>query len=164
MILILINLFFNIGGKPIEGKKIRLKYLYIKGYIMVSGSSATTTNNPNGTMNINDAVDDNFNCKLMVFRWKRNTTNYTLNWTTLMNGITSNSPANWTTADILNMMYRYDWKNDITINFYKKVKNLYRKYDNINNVIPFKMRIPLYDCVLTCDTTFNSTTGYTAQK
>ena len=111
------KLIFNIGGKPIEGKKIRLKYLYIKGYIMVSGSSATTTNNPNGTMNINDAVDDNFNCKLMVFRWKRNTTNYTLNWTTLMNGITSNSPANWTTADILNMMYRYDWKNDITINF-----------------------------------------------
>ena len=48
--------------------------------------------------------------------------------------------------------------------FYKKVKNLYRKYDNINNVIPFKMRIPLYDCVLTCDTTFNSTTGYTAQN
>lgn len=138
---------YKIQGKPIEGKKIRLKYLYIKGYIKVLSST--------------DA--DDFNCKLMVFRRKRNTTNILMQWTTLVNNtgrITSiNDPTTWTDEQRLQMMYMQDWKNDIRVNFYKKVKNLYRKYDDANNIIPFKIRIPLYDCVLTCDSTFNSSTN-----
>lgn len=72
---------FNINGKPIEGRKIRLKYLYIKGYIKVGAQTA--------------ADADDFNCKLMVFRWKRNTTNQVLYWGDLMNnaGFDLNDPS-----------------------------------------------------------------------
>lgn len=126
------------SGKLIEGKKIRLKYLYIKGFIKIASTG--------------DA--DDFNCKLMVFRWKRNTTNASLLWTNLINNtnnIDLNDPSTWTEDQRLDLMYKQDWKNDIKINFYRKIKNLYRKYDDANNVIPFKIRVPLYDCVLTCD-------------
>ena len=129
----------GIGGKDIEGNKIRLKYLYIKGFIKVSGTD-----------------EDDFNCKLMVFRWKRNTKNDDLTWNDLINNTINGKPdltdpSTWTEAQRLELMYTQDWKNDIKINFYKKVKNLYRKYDDANNIIPFKIRIPLYDCVFTCD-------------
>lgn len=160
------NLVFSLNGKDIEGKKVRLKYLYIKGYIKVSGHSAdyssSQTQTGGTTGHIDDGVDDNFNCKLMIFRWKRNTVNSSLLWGNLVNnidGIDLTDPSTWTDDDRLSLMYKQDWKNDIKVNFYKKVKNLYRKYDNINNVIPFKIRVPLYDCVLSCDSYKNATDG-----
>lgn len=127
------------GGKLIEGSKVRLKYLYIKGYIKVSGTS-----------------EDDFNCKLMVFRWKRNTKNDALTWDELINNTINgkpnlSDPSTWTEAQRLELMYTQDWKNDIKINFYRRIKNLYRRYDDANNIIPFRIRIPLYDCVFTCD-------------
>lgn len=139
------DMWFSINNKRIDGRKIRLKYLYIKGYIKVSSSDG------------GDA--DDFNCKLMVFRWKRNTSNSTLTWGTLVNNPPSGSPSTWSETDRLNMMYKQDWKNDIKVNFSKRIKNLYRKYDDANNIIPFKIRIPLYECVLTCDTTFDTSIG-----
>ena len=137
---------YKLMGKNIEGSKVRLKYLYIKGYIKVSGTN-----------------EDDFNCKLMVFRWKRNTLNNTLSWVDLLNNTTYGNPnlsdpSTWSETQRLQLLYMQDWKNDIKINFYKRVKNLYRKYDDANNIIPFKIRIPLYDCVLTCDNTKSSST------
>lgn len=131
---------YTLDGKNIDGSKVRLKYLYIKGFIKVSGTN-----------------EDDFNCKLMVFRWKRNTANSNITWDNLINNTNAitniNDPSTWTETDRLRLLYMQDWKNDIKINFYKKIKNLYRKYDDANNIIPFKIRIPLYDCVLTCDNT-----------
>lgn len=136
------DLQYKLFNKNIEGSKVRLKYLYIKGYIKVSGTN-----------------EDDFNCKLMVFRWKRNVLNRALTWDDLINNnynIPLSTPANWTEAQRLQMLYMQDWKNDIKINFYRRVKNLYRKYDDANNIIPFRIRIPLYDCVMTCDSEKNS--------
>ena len=135
---------YKILGKNIEGSKVRLKYLYIKGFIKVSGTN-----------------EDDFNCKLMIFRWKRNTSNSAINWDELINnsqGITLTDPSTWTENQRLQMLYMQDWKNDIKINFYRRVKNLYRKYDDANNIIPFKIRVPLYDCVFTCDSVKSGTT------
>lgn len=137
------TLVYKLSDKTIDGKKIRLKYLYIKGYIKVGASTS--------------ADADDFNCKLMVFRRKRNMSNMSLDWETLINNSPSGAPSAWTEDQRLDMMYKQDWKNDIKINFYKRVKNLYRKYDDANNIIPFKIRVPLYDCVLSCDCYKSST-------
>ena len=136
---------YKLNNKVIDGSKVRLKYLYIKGYIKVFGTN-----------------EDDFNCKLMVFRWKRNTTNTFINWSDLINNINNfnlTDPLTWTEQQRLEMLYMQDWKNDIKVNFSKRIKNLYRKYDDANNIIPFKIRIPLYDCVLTCDCVKNTSTG-----
>ena len=137
---------YKLMNKNIEGSKVRLKYLYIKGYIKVSGTN-----------------EDDFNCKLMIFRWKRNTLNASLGWSDLLNNTTwgnpnLSDPSTWSETERLQLLYMQDWKNDIKINFYKRVKNLYRKYDDANNIIPFKIRVPLYDCVLTCDNSKNGST------
>lgn len=129
---------FKIGGsgeKTIQGKKIRLKYLYIKGY-----------------MYSNDSSDDNINAKIYVFRQKQNIGNQDLKWSDMLDmpfGL--DTPTSWTTDNINDILYRYDWKNDIKGKLKHYVRNLYKSYDNTNNIIPFKIRIPLYDCVLTCD-------------
>lgn len=152
------NIQYKINDKKFDGKKIRLKYLYIKGYIKVENNDDE------------DFVDaDDFNLKLMIFRRKRNMSNNNMTWTDIINTgnvypdgpsvyhkIDLTDPSNWNDSDKLWMMYEADYKNDIRINFYRKVKNLYRKYDDANNIIPFKIRVPLYDCVLTCDCKFEN--------
>lgn len=127
---------FNINGKHIEGRKIRLKYLYIKGYLY--------------------SVDNNINGKLYIFRRKKNVSQNGLAWSSLMElPINLNDPSSWTTENINDILYKYDWKNDINNQIKKKVKLIYKSYDNNNNYIPFKIRIPLYDCVLTCDSYYS---------
>lgn len=129
---------FRINNKNIEGRKIRLKYLYIKGYLY--------------------SEDNNINGKLYIFRRKKNVSNGPLTWTGLMElPINLSSPGSWTTENINDILYKYDWKNDINNVIKKKVKMIYKSYDNNNNYIPFKIRIPLYDCVLSCDASWNST-------
>lgn len=137
---------FRINNKPIEGRKIRLKYLYIKGYLY--------------------SEDNNINGKLFIFRRKKNTQNGPLTWGGLMElPINLNNPSTWTTDNINDILYKYDWKNDINNQIKKKVKLIYKSYDNNNNYIPFKIRIPLYDCVLTCDASWSSTTpGWTVSS
>lgn len=144
------NMDFKIGDKQIEGRKIRLKYLYIKGYYQLSYSYQ-------GSGEDDNTNDNNVNAKLYVFRVKRNTTNSNINsWATFLDmPIGQNNPSSWSQMDIQNVLYAYDWKNDIKTNIYKRVKNLYKSYDNTNNVIPFKIRIPLYDCVLTCENQYS---------
>lgn len=122
---------FSINGKGIEGRKIRLKYLYIKGYLY------TTENNVNG--------------KIYVIRRQKNGGNAGMSWQTLLNMPVNVLPSNWTDENINDVLYRYDWKNDLNGQIKHYVKSIYKSYDNNNNYIPFKIRIPLYDCVLTCD-------------
>lgn len=127
------NIQYTINGTNIEGKKIRLKYLYIKGYFMTN-------------------TDTDINAKIYVFRRKTNTSNSSLSWGDLMDlPLNFSAPNAWTDDNIRDILYKYDWKNDIKNKITHKVKNLYRRYDATNNIIPFKIRIPLYDCVLTCD-------------
>lgn len=137
------KMIFKIGGageKVIQGRKIRLKYLYIKGY-----------------MYSNDANDDNINAKIYVFRQKQNIGNQDLKWSDMLDmpfGL--DTPTSWTTDNINDILYRYDWKNDNKGKLKHYVRNLYKSYDNTNNIIPFKIRIPLYDCVLTCDNYYDT--------
>lgn len=141
---------FKLDDKLIDGRKIRLKYLYIKGYF-----------------NLFDTSDDNINAKFYVFRYKKNVNNSNLSWSSLMDlpiGVLD-TPTSWTASNKKDILYTYDWKNDINNVIKRKVKNMYRKYDDNNNLVPFKIRIPLYDCVLTCDTKFDSTSGrWTAES
>lgn len=122
---------FKINNKQIEGRKIRLKYLYIKGYLY------TAENNVNG--------------KIYVIRRQKNSGNSGMTWQTLLNMPVNVLPSNWTNDNINDVLYRYDWKNDLNGQIKHYVRSVYKSYDNNNNYIPFKIRIPLYDCVLTCD-------------
>lgn len=141
---------YKIGDKKIEGRKIRLKYLYIKGYFQVSSN-----------------LEDDINGKIYVFRRKQNLSNNELGWNGLLDTpYNLNDTTNFSNAQVIkNLLYVYDWKNDVKTQVKRKVKSLYRKYDDANNVIPFKIRIPLYDCVLTCDNNYSISTGkFSAQS
>lgn len=134
---------YKLNGQDLEGRKIRLKYLYIKGYLQVDN-----TNNM-----------DDFNAKFYVFRKKKNLDNTALTWTDLLDMPEALvSPGSWDDTQRLDVLYTYNWKNDINGIIKKKVKNLYRRYDNANNIVPFKLRIPLYDCVMSCDTSISNST------
>lgn len=135
---------YKIRDKNIEGKKIRLKYLYIKGYVNISTTAATD--------------DDNICGKVYVFRRKQNLSNNDLGWNGLLDTpYNLNDTSNFSNQKVLHdILYVYDWKNDVKQQVKRKVKNIYRKYDDGNNVLPFKIRIPLYDCVLTCDNNYNT--------
>ena len=131
---------YQIFSKNIEGRKIRLKYLYIKGYLY------TDQNNING--------------KIYIFRRKKNASNSALSWVDLLNlPLNLATPSSWTTQNINDVLYCYDWKNDLKGQIKHNVKVIYKNYDNNNNYIPFKIRIPLYDCVLSCDSNFNISTS-----
>lgn len=131
---------YNFGDKKIEGRKIRLKYLYIKGYLDCS------------------QTQQDVNGKLYIFRKKANINNNSLSWTDLIDmPINLSDPTTWTNDDNQKILYCYDWKNDIKGQLKKKIKLFYRAYDNVNNMIPFKIRIPLYDCVLSCDSSYDTT-------
>lgn len=153
------NMKFMIGDKQIEGRKIRLKYLYIKGYYQLSysyqGAGEDDTEN-----------DNNVNAKLYVFRIKKNMSNTFTGWNTFLDmPVNYNNSDNWTYPNIQDILYTYDWRNDLKTNVVKRVKNLYKAYDNTNNLIPFKIRIPLYDCVLTCDNSYSdNNNNYIAQQ
>lgn len=137
---------FTLNGSDIQGRKIRLKYLYIKGYLMFMGD-----------------LDDNVNGKLYVFRRIKNPTNGGIAWGDLLDmPINLNSPSGWTDENIRDILYCYDWKNDLNGQIKHYVRKIYAKYDDTNNLIPFKIRIPLYDCVLTCDCYKDGDNGFTA--
>ena len=137
---------YTLNGSDIQGRKIRLKYLYIKGYLSCTSS-----------------FDDDINGKLYIIRRQKNVSNGGMTWSTLLNmpfGL--NNPANWTADNIKDVLYCYDWKNDLKGQIKHYVKKIYAKYDNTNNIIPFKIRIPLYDCVLSCDAVYDTTNNYYA--
>lgn len=132
---------YTLNGAEIQGRKIRLKYLYVKGYLLTSGS-----------------YDDDINGKLYIIRRNKNVSNGGMTWSTLLDmpfGL--NNPSSWTAENIRDVLYCYDWKNDLNGQIKHYVKKVYAKYDNTNNIIPFKIRIPLYDCVMTCDSSFDTT-------
>ena len=134
---------FTLNGAEIQGRKIILKYLYIKGYL-----NSTT-------------VEDDINGKLYIFRRKRNVKNNVMDWPTLLDmPFNLSSPSSWTAENVRDILYCYDWKNDINGQIKHYVKKIYAKYDNTNNIIPFKIRVPLYDCVLTCDSVYDTSGGF----
>ena len=134
---------YTLNGADIQGKKIRLKYLYIKGYLSFTS-----------------AFDDDINGKLYIFRRQKNASNGGLNWSTVLDmPFALNTPSNWTQQNIRDILYCYDWKNDLNGQIKHYVRKVYAKYDNTNNIIPFKIRIPLYDCVMSCDSSYDSSTG-----
>ena len=134
---------YTLNGADIQGRKIRLKYLYVKGYLSFTS-----------------AFEDDINGKLYVIRRQKNVSNGGMTWSTLLDmPFALNSPANWTAENIRDILYCYDWKNDINGQIKHYVKKIYAKYDNTNNIIPFKIRIPLYDCVLSCDASYDTNNG-----
>lgn len=128
------NVNYKLWTSNILGRKIRLKYLYLKGYLLH-----------------NYANNENINAKLFVFDKKRNMDNTGLVWSDVKNtqGLTDNS-ATWTSLQTADVLYKYDWSNGLKNFVTHKSKSFYSKYDNINNTIPFKLRVPLYDRVMTC--------------
>lgn len=134
---------YTLNNADIQGRKIRLKYLYIKGYLS-TGSS----------------LDNDINGKLYIIRRVKNVSNGGMTWSTLLDmPFALNSPSSWTLDNINDILYCYDWKNDINGQIKHYVKKIYAKYDNTNNLIPFKIRIPLYDCVMVCDSSYDTTSN-----
>ena len=134
------NVRFLVNNKPITGSKIKMKWLYIKGYFRCESSSA-------GSYGANEV-----NLQIKIFRLFKNLTNAPLTWKDVVqdNIDYSNSSLD-TDAVQRQLLYLSDMKNDLKGKLWIKTKKLYRKYTPINSYIPFKIRIPLYDAVLQCD-------------
>lgn len=132
---------FSINGKPITGSKIKLKWLYIKGYYRAESP-----------ISLGAAADVNLHIK--IFRVFKNLTNTPLSWRDV---VQDNIDYNNIDSDAVQrqLLYLSDMKNDLKGKLWIKTKKIYRKYTPINSYIPFKIRIPLYDAVVQCDSYLN---------
>lgn len=124
-----------INGIKIQGRKIFLKYIYIKGYYYNA--------HPNVYGN-----ENNFLGRLGVYIQRQNINNQPLDTSALYD----NNPlhkadyvppdnADWTLEDLRNILYKVDYKPDTYRSVKKYHKNIFFRYDNANNTVPFKKRI-----------------------
>lgn len=133
---------FTVNGKPITGSKIKLKWLYIKGFYRCEQSSSTGSSTAE------------VNLQIKIFRLFKNLTNTSLTWRDIVQDNINYS--NVDNDDVQRqLLYLSDMKNDLKGKLWIKTKKLYRKYSPINSFIPFKIRIPLYDAVVQCDTSLS---------
>lgn len=124
-----------LNGVKIQGKKVFLKYIYVKGYYF--------------NVHQNRVGDENnFLGRLGVYIQRQNLNNQPLITSALYDSRANNPAeyvpadnADWTIEDIRNVLYKVDYKPDTYRSVKKYHKNIYRTYDNCNNTIPFKKRI-----------------------
>lgn len=131
------NVVFNMNNKKITGNKIKLKWLYIKGYLRMEDTAQ-------------DSANSEVNVQIKIFRLFNNLTNSSLNWDAIVQDNINYSQID-SDAVQRQILYLSDMKNDLKGKLWIKTKRLYRKYTPINSFIPFKIRIPLYDAVVQCD-------------
>lgn len=131
------------NGQKINGTKIRMKYIYIKGYIKI------------GTHDVNNP-DRGMDLRLSVYRKYKNVTNDGLNYSDLYDdSLVPNNPGEWGYdtngfSTEHNILYNYEYKGDVkgNIKIYETKKHI--TYKNYNDYIPFKLRVSC-NCVLQVD-------------
>lgn len=138
-----------LNGVPVDGRKVNLKYIYIKGYKDIGDA-----NNDNET-----DQENNFYGRMAVYCQRLNTSNGSLSYTQLYNGNLFNlDNTTWTEKNIRDILYKADYRDDTFRSIRKYHKKFYNKYDDANNTLPIKKRIVL-NKVIECDdeATSNST-------
>lgn len=133
------NVIYNVNNRVISGNKIKLKWLYIKGYLRMEDAAMAGS-----------GQSQEVNVQIKIFRLFKNLTNSSLNWSEIVQDNINYSQID-TDAVQRQLLYLSDMKNDLKGKLWIKTKKLYRKYTPINSFIPFKIRIPLYDAVVQCD-------------
>lgn len=143
------NVVYRVNGKAISGNKIKLKWLYIKGYYRCENTEREGYS-PSAEVNV----------QLKIFRLFKNISNSQLTWGDI---IQNNLDFTQLTTDAVQreLLYLADMKNDLKGKLWIKTKKIYRKYSPVNSFIPFKIRIPLYDAVVQCDS-YKSGNSYIA--
>lgn len=148
------NFFFN--NVPVSGRKINLKYIYIKGYVCTSHqySGSTPDSEP--------ADYVNYYHRIALYNVKRNLKNTPPTYADLYDtNLIDSNPNNWEwdTAGvehpIRDILFKLSYKEDVYKNIKIYQKKKFMKYKFGGDVIPFKMRLSINQIV-----EFDQNTGY----